>query len=166
MNDEEWKDIPGYEGLYKINQKGDVYSFFTGKLRKDCIAGKGYKAIQLSDGHGKKKKHYVHRLVATTFLGPPPFPNAEVNHINCDKSDNSVENLEWTTFEENMRHAYMNGRTDYRRPIRRDNKTGYKGVYAHSGGYEASFCGKYIGWFKNLEDAIDARKMKEAQYEH
>lgn len=160
-----WKDIPGYEGLYCISSLGRVRSLFTGKIRADVQAGHGYRAIQLSDRYHIKRRHYVHRLVAAAFLGKPPQENAEINHINCDKSDNAVSNLEWTTRQENMKHAYHSGKTDYRRPLRRDNQTGYKGICEHDGGYEVSFCGRYIGWFKSLDRAIEARKEAEENYE-
>ncbi len=164
MEDEIWKDIPGYEGIYKISTNGRIINCLTGKIRKDVKSGKGYRAIQLSDANHKKHRHYIHRLVATAFLGGPSSPDAQVNHKNCNKSDNSLKNLEWTTPRENMTHAYFHGRVDYRRPLRKDNKTGVNGICNHSGGYEVTFCGKYVGWYKTLEKAICARKKVEKQY--
>lgn len=156
-----WKDIPGYEGLYKISNYGTVFSFFTGTVRSSVNAGRGYRAIQLSDGLGHKKRHYVHRLVAEAFLCQPSSDSMTVNHKNLDKTDNRVENLEWMTSQENSHHAYLNGRTDYRRPMRCDNTTGYKGISPHTGGYAVSLNGHYIGWYKNLENAVHARKEAE-----
>lgn len=166
MKNEIWKDIPGYEGRYRISTNGRILSLLSGTLRRDVAAGKGYRCIQLSDGKGQKHRHYVHRLVAATFIGPPPFPNAQVNHRNCNKEDNSVGNLEWVSAAENMQHAYLNGKIDFRRPLRCDNRTGHKGIHAHSGGYQVSFCGHYIGWFKTLNEAIIARKKAEEKYEN
>ena len=163
MTDEIWKDIPGYEGLYKISSLGRVLSLRTGLFRKDVQSGRGYRAVQLSDNNGKKKRHYIHRLVAYAFLGTPPSPTCEVNHKDLDKTNNVVDNLEWCTPEENMHHAYLNGKTDYRRPIRNDNTTGQKGVSPCSGGYQVSICGKYIGWSKNLSSAIAMRKNAEKE---
>ena len=118
-----WRDIPDYEGLYQINNVGQIMSLRTGQLRQDVQSGHGYRAVQLSDQNHTKKRFYVHRLVAITFLGAPSAKEYVVNHKNLNKKDNRVENLEWTTNEGNMHHAYINGKTDFRRQIRIDNKS-------------------------------------------
>jgi hypothetical protein len=164
MSDEIWKDIPGYERLYQISNYGNIYSLRNNIIRKSVRSGFGYRAIQLSDINGNKKRFYVHRLVGLVFLGEPQSKNnCCINHINLDKADNRVCNLEWVSHRQNMKHAYENGKIDFRRPIRRDNKTGTKGVYKHEGGYAVSICGRYIGWFKTLEDAVNARKNSEME---
>ena len=152
---------PDYEGLYRISDPGRILSLRTGKLRKDVNSGRGYRAIQLSNSDSIKNREYVHRVVAMAFLGDPPSEDAQVNHLNLDKTDNRLSNLEWVTPAENMSHAYFNGKTDYRRPMRRDNKLGIKGVYPNSKGYEVRLCGKYVGWFKNFEEAAAARRRAE-----
>lgn len=63
---------------------------------------------------GKRKTSAVHRLVAEAFLGAQPFPGAEVNHLNGDKSDPRASNLEWTTASGNRVHAYKAGLRDAR----------------------------------------------------
>ena len=161
MKNEVWKDIPGYEGLYKISNFGRTKSLRSSTLRKDVQSGNGYRAIQLSDKNSKKERHYIHRLVALTFLGEPPRSNYVVNHKNLNKSDNRVSNLEWVTPQENMHHAYVNGRTDYRRSKRHDNTPGIKGVSSKARGYQVTLCGKYIGWYKNINDAQAARLAAE-----
>ena len=166
MNDEIWRDIPGYEGIYSISNYGKVYSHISGRIRSDVKSGNGYRAIQLSDSQHKKHRFYIHRLVSLTFLGPPRHPDYVVNHKNLNKTDNRIENLEWVSQRENYRHAYTHGRTDYRRPIRSDNSTGTKGISRHTGGYQVMFCGKYMGWYKSIEKAVSARLDAERTYEN
>lgn len=166
-SDEIWKDIPGYEGLYKISNFGRIYSLLTGTIRKDVQAGSGYRAVQLSDRNHMKKRHYVHRLVAEAFLGPAPSNTSEVNHLDFNKNNNCAGNLEWCSKAENYHHAYVNGKTDFRRSKRSDNTTGLVGVCEHSGGYEVSLCGKYLGWFKSRSEAAFVRfcaEREELQY--
>lgn len=105
-----WRDIVGYEGLYQVSNCGRVWSSYKGgrilKLQLDS-RGKGYLFVQLWRG-GKCKHAPVHRLVALAFI-PNPEGKPQINHINGIKTDNRVENLEWVTAFENMRHAYATG---------------------------------------------------------
>lgn len=104
-----WRDICGYEGIYQVSNFGRVKSLHFDrerllKLRQDY---KGYVYVVLhKDGECKPCK--VHRLVAETFIlnseGKP-----QVNHIDGNKSNNRVENLEWVTNSENKKHSYENG---------------------------------------------------------
>jgi len=166
MSEEIWKDIPGYAGLYKVSSYGNVLSLRSGELRKPVVHGRGYLAVALSGADHKKKQFYIHRLAAISFLGEPSSPDYEVNHKDLDKTNNNVENLEWCSSKENMLHAYKNGRTDYRRPMRSDNTTGYKGVSHSSGGYQADLNGRYLGWSKDLQSALKMRKKAEEEYMH
>lgn len=161
MEIETWKDIPGYEQLYEISNYGRIKSHRNNLIRKDVQCGHGYRAIQLSDRNGIKMRYYVHRLVALTFFGTPPKSNYVVNHKNLNKSDNRVSNLEWVTAQENIYHAYINGRTDYHRAKRKDNTTGLIGISPHSGGYQVNLCGRYIGWYKSKIAAQSARLAAE-----
>lgn len=109
-----WKNIPGYEGRYQVSNSGAVKSFVSHHnvysereriLRKsDC----GYMTVNLTDVTGKVRIHYVHRLVAQTFIGEIPIKH-EINHINGDKCDNRVTNLEIVTSSYNQKHAYATG---------------------------------------------------------
>jgi hypothetical protein len=120
----EWKDIEGYEGIYKISNKGDILSLErtaphtskSGKVtfrkvnqivKKPFISNKGYLVIELRTG--KVCKFSVHRLVAKHFI-PNPENKPEVNHINLDTKCNEVWNLEWATKKENEEHALINQR--------------------------------------------------------
>ena len=166
MSEEIWKDIPGYEGLYKISSNGDVLSLRSGKLRKPVAQAHGYLSVSLSGKDHKKKRFYIHRLVATAFLGDPPSMNYEINHKDLDKANNTVDNLEWCTRKENMRHAYFSGQTNYKRPKRCDNTTGYKGVSKCSGGFQANINGRYLGWSKDLQEAVRIRERAEEEYKN
>lgn len=88
---------------YSVNRNGDVIGA-RGKILKGFIHPKGYKHVFL--GYGDCSK--VHRLVAEAFI-PNPDNKPEVNHIDGNKLNNSVENLEWCTRLENMQHAVRTG---------------------------------------------------------
>lgn len=104
---EEWRDVPGYEGLYKISNCGDVFSLIKNKILQPAKHKKGYDLIVLTKDK-KHKTHYIHRLVAKAFI-PNPKNKIEVNHKDGNKNNNNVLNLEWCTREENTRHAFLNG---------------------------------------------------------
>lgn len=101
-----WKDIKGFEGLYKISNKGRIYSLITNKIRKSYITKKGYLRTSLCL-NGKNKKFLVHQLVAQAFI-PNPENKPQVNHIDCNKQNNCVNNLQWVTNRENFIHAEKN----------------------------------------------------------
>lgn len=97
------KDFPEYE----LSDLGEVKRVKTGRVLKYSTASKGYYIVALCRP-GTIKKVYIHRLVAIHFIDNPinkPF----VNHVNGNKKDNSIENLEWSTPKENIQHAYKTG---------------------------------------------------------
>jgi hypothetical protein len=100
-------DVPGWEGLYSVNRKGEVFSHRYSKLKKQQLkeGGRLWVAFSL---HGKMSRHLVHRLVAKTFI-PNPQNKPEVNHKNGNTKDNRLQNLEWVTQQENIDHARRNG---------------------------------------------------------
>ena len=90
---EEWKEIPGYEGLYEVSNTGNVKSLIKNNIIKGFINKKGYIQVSLSK-NGIIKKFSVHRLVAQAFL-QNPYNLPQVNHRDEDKINNNVDNLEW-----------------------------------------------------------------------
>ena len=95
------KPIKNYEN-YLINEDGEVYNQNTKKILKGSIDENGYKYYRLSS-NGRKKMFYCHRLVATAFIeNPNELP--VVNHIDGNKLNNNVKNLEWVTYSENTQH--------------------------------------------------------------
>ena len=98
------KIIPNYENYY-IYDNGDVLNVSTNQVLKGSIGEHGYKYYRLSK-NGKKKMFYTHRLVAQVFLENPDCLPI-VNHKDGNKLNNNVNNLEWVTQADNMKHAYQ-----------------------------------------------------------
>lgn len=104
MESEAWKEIQGYEGLYKISDNGRVFSVTSNKPRKLCMNEIGYHIVVLYKNN-KPKTVRVARLVALHFVDNPDG-KPEVNHIDGVKINNRKENLEWVTHSENGQHAW------------------------------------------------------------
>lgn len=119
---EEWRDIEGYEGKYMISSLGRIMSleYHNAKgikrkgLLKPAIDGKGYLRCALSKGN-ILTTYKVHRLVALAFI-PNPLNLPQVNHKDCNKQNNSIDNLEWCNNSYNQLHAYKNGLNKYHAP--------------------------------------------------
>lgn len=116
---EVWIPIKDYEGKYEVSNKGRVksigravncnnhYKFTKDIILKPEILEKGYERVALCK-HGKVKKKQVHRLVLENF-NPIKDDTLQVNHIDGNKRNNCVENLEWVTAKENNQHARETG---------------------------------------------------------
>ena len=112
-NKEIWKDIEGFEGKYQISSMGRVKSLnfkLTGKeqIMSLKVNKYGYKQILLYKDK-KYKTFLIHRLVAQAFI-PNPENKPEIDHINTNKTDNRVENLDWCTAEYNHNYGTRNDR--------------------------------------------------------
>lgn len=116
---ETWKDIEGYEGHYQVSSFGNVKSLarlrkskgnslapLREKIMKQKTSKSGYKVIHLLIGN-KSSHALVHRLVAKCFIKNNEQKQT-VNHIDCDKKNNHINNLEWSTHKEQMAHAVDN----------------------------------------------------------
>lgn len=100
---EEWKEVPGYEGLYEVSNTGNVKSLIKNKIIKGFINRCGYRLVGLSKNK-ILKRFQVHRLVAQVFI-PNPDNLPMVNHKDEDKSNNSVDNLEWCDAKYNIHYG-------------------------------------------------------------
>lgn len=106
-----WKDIEGYEGCYQVSNLGRVKSLMYGKekILKAQVVTNGYLAVSLCK-EGKIKKHTIHRLVAKAFIeNPDNLP--QVNHRDENKTNNTIQNLEWCSAEYNMNYGNRNKRS-------------------------------------------------------
>lgn len=175
--EEVWKPIEGYEGLYEVSNLGRVRSleFRNGSGTHKRVRylnptdnGHGYKIIGLR-ANGKRKNHYVHRLVARAFIpNPRNLPN--IDHIDHDKSNNVVTNLQWITQGDNVRRS----RHLMRKPKNFKTNTGenYISKQSRDGLFRVTLRQwktgrrKQIGVFETLEDAKDARDeaLKKAEF--
>lgn len=99
-------NIKGYDNYY-ITKKGIVYNIKTKKELKESDNTNGYKKVTLYNKEGRKQL-YIHRLVASVYI-PNPSGKYTVNHIDGNKSNNDVSNLEWATQSENNTHAIDSG---------------------------------------------------------
>lgn len=102
-----WKDTYIYGQQYQISNYGRVRNKFSGHILTPQIDNKGYLRVRMSF-HDKKATAKVHRLVAMAFI-PNPENKPQVNHIDTDKKNNCVDNLEWVTNGENQIHAFETG---------------------------------------------------------
>lgn len=109
-----WKDIKGFEGWYQVSNLGNVRRIapVNGSPRckniKPWINSRGYSYVTLNV-HCKKTMFRLHRLVAEHFIPNNSNIRTDINHIDGNKQNNSVDNLEWCTKSENMKHAIRMG---------------------------------------------------------
>ena len=120
--EEIWKDIPGYEGIYQASNYGEIRTV-EGKTTFSKLHGKRVWKSRVLKGRGDNpitgrrvnlwkdgtpKGYLVARLVATTFLGAPP-KGFTVNHKDGNRLNNNIDNLEWLSLADNIRHGFATG---------------------------------------------------------
>ena len=151
---EEYREIEGFPG-YEVSDHGNVRNMTTGRVLKPVKDSIGYEKVNLCNNFKKASSMRIHRLVALSFLIKPEGKEY-VDHINNNKTDNRLENIRWCSNKENMQNQ----------KIRKNNTSSAKGVsyntrknrwetYIQANGKKTR-----IGYFKNLDDAIIARKAK------
>lgn len=126
------KDVKGWED-YTIDTNGNVFSKRKNKYLKQTINKYGYCKVTLQKDK-YKKMYSVHRLVAENFI-PNPNNYPCINHIDSNRKNNNIENLEWCTYKQNMEHAVKNHRFDEMAKVNsvkmKENK-----IYLFSNGYK------------------------------
>lgn len=130
---EVWKPVVGYEGIYQVSSLGRIWSERFQKIMSTHPMA-GYFGLCLCKD-GKRASHFLHRLVAEAFL-LRSAEQTQVNHKSLDRTDNSLENLEWTTPSENRQHYYKHRRNS--KPIKVK---------------QYSFDGTYLETYKSLSNA-------------
>ena len=128
-----WKPVVGFEGVYEVSNTGKVKSIkrygTKGGLLNQYVDKDGYMKVVL---HKDNIPHYftVHRLVAIAFIKNPKNKTT-VDHIDCNRKNNSVENLRWVTAKENALYSHSLGRQKWNaRPIIATSPTGEKFIFA------------------------------------
>lgn len=102
------KNIAHFETRYAITEDGQVINLANNLPLKPIRNQNGYYKVGLACGDGTHKQVSIHTLVAKHFI-PNPYGYKQVNHIDGDKSNNTVTNLEWCTHTQNMEHAFRTG---------------------------------------------------------
>lgn len=177
---EDWRDVPGYDGRYQVSNLGRVrsvpyvryqqskhpgvmmYKHHPGKIMTPTGNGSGYLIIGFHNGKNKKN-YYIHRLVAEAFI-PNPDNLKEVNHIDYNKSNNIVTNLEWASRKENLEWSHsrcLHPRS--KQSTARLTNIGMRYISIRNGKYRVSIHNKRLGYqidkcFETLEEAIAARE--------
>lgn len=151
-----YKDY-SFNDNYIIYENGKIFSKKRGIFLKPSLDKKGYQIVVLTI-EGKQVTKRVHRIVAEHFI-PNPENKPQVNHIDKNKENNDVSNLEWVTASENMLHALKDKpktpKKNYRHKIRR---TVEKNITQVCNRFCVTIKGNYLGIYKTIEEAREARR--------
>lgn len=124
----EWRPLPEFHGKYLVSDDGRVFNTFAGKEIRPRDH-RGYCEVSLRQP-GQSGNHFVHRLVLEAFVGEAPEDRPFANHINGQKNDNRLSNLEWVSHSDNMRHMYAELYHPLMQPVRARNLvTGLETTY-------------------------------------
>ena len=110
----QWYDLPGFPN-HQGSLTGEIRHKRKKNILKPHIDKDGYCVLSLGNVDNVK----VHRILCETFQGPPPFPNAQVNHIDANRQNNHFMNLEWATPSENIKWGVHKGNIDPMKGLRR-----------------------------------------------
>lgn len=153
--DEQWiiiADAPNYA----VSSEGRVQNLVTGRILKDGPNSGGYPCVKLY-ANGKNSQYRVHRLVMNAFC-PTDDPSLTVNHIDRDKTNNSIQNLEWVSHNDNIKHAAELGWLRRGRPRFRIVETGQEF-------FSISACARVIGGERRgIERCLDGRNQSYRGY--
>lgn len=142
LDGEKWRDI---NESYQVSNLGRIKSKETNQIKRIILDKYGYQKVVIKD-YGKSTTFSVHRLVAKFFI-PNPRDLREVNHIDGDKQNNNVSNLEWCTRSENVLHAFRMGL--------KKNKKGQESCHAIPV-YQYDLQGNFIKKWNSMVDACQA----------
>jgi hypothetical protein len=118
-------DVVGYEGRYKINKNGEIWSCLSKKFMSAPLTGRDinslYKRLALTKKDENRKSFYIHQLLGKNFI-PNPNNYTEIDHIDGNKTNNALENLRWCSSNLNQQN----------KPKMAANKSGYKNISSHT----------------------------------
>jgi len=146
---EEYRKIEGFEN-YSVSNCGNVRNDKTGRILKPCTTKYGYRCVVLCPGMMMYK---IHRLVGVAFI-PNPDAKPQINHIDFNRANNNLSNLEWVTNRENSLKREIPSNTGYSNIYKRTNRETYK-VQIKTGNKYV-----YCKSFNTLDAAIQARNQK------
>lgn len=149
-------NIKGYEGLYAVSDDGRVFSLGRGIEMKQRTDINGYKRVELSKS-GESRGYFVHDLVLNAFFPKRKGSKLVCDHINCDKTDNRLENLRWLTTRENTSRAKTNR---YARGVCFYKKTGHYGANIQIDNIQY-----HLGVFDTMEEASECYQNALRDYE-
>lgn len=151
-----YKDY-NFNDNYIVYENGKIFSKKRGIFLKPSLDKKGYQIVVLTIG-GKQVTKRVHRIVAEHFI-PNPENKPQVNHIDKNKQNNDISNLEWVTASENMLHALKDKpkveKKNYKHKIRR---TVEKNITQVCNKFYVTIRGNYLGMCDTIEEARDLKR--------